>query len=50
MGKLVGMDPWNLELIARKQRPAVFTHRQLQRFCSVFDLTYEELIHKDLSV
>lgn len=48
LGRLVGMNSWNLDLIAKGKRPPVFTHHQLQRFCMVFDMTYEELIHKRL--
>ena len=49
LARLVGMDSWNLELISKGKRPPVFTSFQLQRFCMVFDLIYEELIHKDLT-
>ena len=49
LARLVGMDSWNLELISKGKRPPVFTRFQLQRFCMVFDLIYEELIHKDLT-
>ena len=49
LARLVGTDSWNLELISKGKRPPVFTRLQLQRFCMVFDLIYEELIHKDLT-
>ena len=49
LARLVGMDSWNLELISKGKRPPIFTRRQLQRFSMVFDLMYEELIHKDLT-
>ncbi|MBO5953411.1 MAG: helix-turn-helix transcriptional regulator [Oscillospiraceae bacterium] len=49
LAKLIGMSEYTLKEMEEELRNPVFLHQQLERLCDIFEVSLEELLHKDLS-